>query len=278
MRALACSALLAALSAPAFCTDLVVTQTKHTDAFKMAGREAKDTTETMWIGKDRMRIESDDKVVIIRTDQKKMYMIDPRAKTYSTLDMPVDMKKYLPEEMAPMYEDMMAKTKITVTPTTETKKIHDWNATKYAMVMTMPMPGPMGGEMKFTNDIWVTKDVAVDRAAWNEMYGAMMTMGPGGPTLAAEMKKIDGLPVLIERTQVVMGNEIKSRDEVTAVTSKDAPEGTYDVPKDFTEKPFDPSSQGGMGGPPRHKGGKPADAGGEKGGGKGGDTPPVPPK
>ncbi len=274
MRTFLNCAVIAALSTPAFCTDLMVSQSKHSDAIKISGREvrpAKDTNETIWIGKDRMRVDDGDKVTIIRLDQKKMYLLDPAEKTVSTLDLPVDMAKYLPEDQAPMYAAMMKDTKVSITPTTETKKIKDWNATKYTMTMSMPMPGPMGGEMSFTSDIWASKDIAVDRAAMNDMYGAMMSMAPGGSSLATEMKKVEGMPVLVERTQSMMGNDSKSTEEVTAVASKDAPEGSYDVPKDYTAKPFDPRSQG-MGGGGKHRG-KPADASGEghKSGEKGGE-------
>jgi hypothetical protein len=262
MRTLATIALTAALASPALCADLMITKTKHADAMK--GREAKDVTETTWLGKDRMRIEEGDKITIVRTDLKKLFLLDTKSKTVSTLDLPIDIKKYLPADMAPTYEAMMSSTKITVTPTTETKKIHDWNATKYTMNITMPMPGPMaqGQEMTITQEIWATKDVQLERAAWLDMQGAMLSMGPGGAAMATEMKKVDGYPILIERTQSVMGQEMKSKEEVTAIASKDAPEGSYDVPKDYTEKPFDPRS-GGMGQGGR-RGGKPADAGGEK--------------
>jgi hypothetical protein len=252
----------------------MVTQTKHEDAITVPGHDApaKDKTETIWIGKDRMRIEDADRITIIRMDQKKMYLIDPKAKTVSTIDLPVDMKKYLPEQVAPMYEMMMSHTKAVLTPTTETKKIHDWNATKYTMTMTLPAPPQVGGDRTVTSEIWATKDVAVDRAAMSDMYAAMMSLAPGGAALADEMKKIEGMPVLIERTTPGPGGDHKSRDEVTAVASKDAPEGTYDVPKDFTEKKFDPMSEGGMGGGPQRRHGKPTDAGGDphKGGDKGG--------
>ena len=43
----------------------------------------------------------------------------------------------------------------------------------------------------------------------------------------------------MQRTQTMeTGQSITTREEVTLVESKDAPEGWYDVPKDFTEKPY----------------------------------------
>ena len=254
MRFFASVALIALLSSPAFCADLVITKAKHSDAMKLPGMEkpATDTTEVTWFGKDRMRTEEGDQITIVRADQKKMYILDVQAKTVSTIDLPFDMKKYLPPEMAPMLEQMMGQMKVTVTATTETKKIKDWNATKYTMSMSMPMGGG------FTQDIWATKDIQMDNAAFSELSGAMMSAGMGGAALAAEYKKIEGFTVLTDRTQKMMNQSFKSHEELTSVEKKDAPEGLYDVPKGYTEKPFDPMAEGskGHGGPP----GKPSGA------------------
>ncbi len=254
MRFIAAVALTALFSVPAFCADLVITKSKHTDAMKIGPKEqpASDTTEVTWFAKDRMRNEDGNNVTIVRADLKKMYMLDMKAKTVSTIDLPFDMKKYMPPEMAPMMEQMMGQMKVTVTPTTETKKIKDWNATKYTMTMTMPMGGGM------TQDLWATKDIELDRVAFNDLSGAMMATGMGGSSMAAEYKKIEGFVVLTERTQTMMGQSSKSRDEVISVESKDPPEGLYEVPKGYTEKAFDPMSDNPMGGGARP--GKPSGA------------------
>lgn len=256
MRLVATAAFVALLCAPALCADLVITKSKHSDATKMMGKEqpAKDTTEVTWIAKDRMRIEEGDSVTIVRADLKKMYVLDLKAKTASTIELPFDMKKYVPAEYAGMMEQMTSQMKVTVTPTTETRKIKEWNATKYTMTMTTPMGGG------FTQDIWATKDVQLDAAAFAEMSASFMSVGMGGAAIAAEYKKIEGFAVLTERTQTMMGQSSKSREEVTAVEKKDAPEGNYDVPKDFTEKPFDPMAGAGMGGGGRGmRGGRPSE-------------------
>jgi hypothetical protein len=273
MRILSSVAFCAALAGPAISADLMITQTKHTDASKGPGgrdQPAKDSTATIWLGKDRMRIEDGDQIIIVRSDQKKMYLLDAKAKTAAVIDLPFDMKKYVPPEVAPMFESMMAGMKATLTPTTETKKIGEWNATKYTLTYTRPL-GP-AGDISTTEEIWATKDVAVDRAAWNDMAGSMWSF-VGGPAMAEEMKKVEGLPILVERTQTMMGSTTKSKDTTTAVASKDAPEGAYDVPKDFTQKPFNPmEGGGGMGGGRRAK---PTGAGAEK---RDGEKPPPAPE
>ena len=239
---------LAVLSSPAWCGDTVITKAKHSDA--AMGQPAKDTTEVQWIGKDHMRVEEGTSVTIVRADLKKMYMLDTAAKTVTTVDLPFDMKKYMPAEMAPMMEHMAAQTRVTVTPSTETQMVKDWNATKYTMSMTMPMGGSM------TQVMWVTKDIGTDRAGWQDMLAAQVASNPFASGMAAEMKKIDGIAVQVERTMVMMGSESKSTENVLTVETKDAPAGHYDVPAGYTEKPFDPMS-GMMGGPPGRGAGRP---------------------
>lgn len=244
---------LLALAAPVLAGDLVVKKQKHSDAMKMPGMEepAKDTTEVMWIGKDRVRTEEGDEVTIVRADLKKLYMLDTKAKTYTAFDLPIDMKKYIPAEYAPMIEQMMGQAKTTVTPTAETKKIKDWNATKFVLTTTMPMGGSS------TQDMWVTKDIQLDMAAWRDMYGSMMSAVPFAGGIAAEMQKIDGFPVLIERSEKMMGSERKSNETVVSIEQQEPAAGLYDLPQGYTEKPFDPMGDMMGGGGGHARGGRP---------------------
>ena len=219
--------------------DTVITTDKHSDA--AMGQPAKDTQEIVWIGKDHMRMEEGDSVTIVRADLKKMYLLDTAAKTVTTVDLPFDLKKHVPADMAPRIEQMLGQMKVTVTPSTETQKIKDWNATKYTVTMAMPMGGSL------TQVMWVTKDIGADRTGWQEMLAAQMSSNPFASAMAAEMKKIDGIPVLIERTMSMRGSEARAKESVVSVEEKEAPAGHYEVPAGFTEKPFD--LEGMMGGP-----------------------------
>jgi hypothetical protein len=248
MQLLRSLALLAALASPALAGDVLIKKEKHSDAVHVPGfdQPAQDTTETVWLGKGRLRSEEGKRVTIVRADLKKLYLLDTQAKTYTALDLPLDMKKYMPADMAPMMEQMGAMMKVTVTPATESRVIKGWNATKVVMTTAMPMGGS-------TQTMWVTKDVALDMAVWKELSGAMMlSANPFGGGLADEMKKIDGFPVLIERSQTAMGNEVKSSEAVVSIEEQEPPAGTYDLPEGYTEKPFDPMA--GMTGGPGHAG------------------------
>jgi hypothetical protein len=236
---------------------------KHSDAVGEGplARPAQDTLQVLWIGQDRMRVEEGDEVTIVRADLKKVYLLDMQQKTCSTVDLPLDLKKYLPAESAAMFEMMVSRMKATLTPTTEEKEIQGWSAKRYTLTMSMPsmqstsvdpatgataQSTAAGGGM--TQEIWVAKEVVADRPGWQDLYASMLSLNPFLGSLAAEMRKLDGLPVLIETTRKLGSSEVKSREVVTSIEQQEPPAGLYDPPADFTEKPFDPMAEMPMGG------------------------------
>jgi hypothetical protein len=243
MRMLRSLTVFALVCTPAAATsaETMMIRKVHTDAYTLGSKEmpAKDVTQTIWIGKDRVRMDGDEMSFLYRGDQKKLYVIHPTEKTYSTLDLPIDLAKYVPPEVAPMIEKMKVTAK--VTPTDETRKIGDWNAKKYTFSMQMMMGAGS------TQDIWTTKDITMDASAYLEMQRMLAELIPGGASVIDEMKKMDGVPVLSEKTRKVMGASVKERDELVSVAQKDAPAGTFEMSKEYTEKPFD-LMQMGMGG------------------------------
>lgn len=243
MRTLRCLTVTALLCAPAVArpAETVMVRKVHTDAYSMGSKEfpAKDATQTIWIGKDRVRMEGDESSFLYRGDLKKLYMLHAADKTYNTLDLPIDFAKYLPPEYAAMVEKMKVTAK--VEPTDETRKIGDWNAKKYTFTVSTMMGGGS------SQDIWTTKDISMDTSAYTEMRRMMAAMIPGGDSISEEMKKMEGVPVMSEKTRKMMGTTVKEHDELVSVATKDAPAGTFELPKDYVEKPFDPMAQA-MGG------------------------------
>jgi hypothetical protein len=248
----------ALLCAPVFAapTDTLMVRKSHTDAYSAGPKEvpAKDETQTIWIAKDRVRVDTEDNSILLRLDEKKMYLIDPKDKSYQVIDLPLDLKKYLPENMQEMYEKMKAATTVscTVKPTDETKKIKDWNTKKYEVTISGGMVGST------TEEVWTTKDIPIDATAFLEMTRMRSTMMPGGETIVDELKKLDGIPVMSERTRKAGSASVKTHEELVSIEQKDAPAGEFDVPKDYTAKPFDPMSGAPMGGR-----GRPGGKGGE---------------
>lgn len=247
---LAFAAFAAAL--PASAADLVITQTEKTEGAKVAGvqRAGKEKTEVLWVGKDRLRSEVGSRVTIVRADLKKLYLLDTHAKTFSAVELPIVIEKHLPPAVAEALMPTILQTKVSVVPTTETKTINGWKTTRYTLTLTTSA----GATTK--DELWVTKDVPAEFAALQELRAAQWSAQMFGVTPAAELKKLDGIAVLVEHSGSEMGVETKSRTEVRAIEKKEPAEGLYDVPKDFTEIAFDPLSDGSKKAPvPAPKGG-----------------------
>jgi hypothetical protein len=244
------TALLALLAAPAF-ADLQIVKKTHTDATKVNNKDvpAKDTQSTIWLTKDRMHIASEELTAIVRLDQKKLILLDDKAKTWTAIDLPFDLKKYVPPEAAGMVEQMMGAQALQakVEPKDETKKFGEWNAKRYEITLAR------AGRQVSKEVLWTTKDIKSDVSGYGEMYSALMAMDPRQKNLATELKKLEGFPVYSEKTQSLPGGEQKSVEELVSATEKEAPAGTYDTPAGYKEKPFDPMSEAGMhGGPGGH--------------------------
>ncbi len=214
--------------------DTKIVATNHTDGFSMMGKKqpAQDDQSVTWVGKDRMRMEqSNGTVVIVRLDQKKMYLVHPGDSTYTTVDLPLDLTKYMPPEMIKQMGAMMKFT-ATVTPTAETREINGWKAHKYAVTMSSPM-------MQMEQTVWATKDIKVPFDAYKEMSAQMQELQPGMADAIKELQKIDGVQVLSEGTMKMMGTQVATRHEVKSVTQEDAPTGAYTPPEGFKHEKFD---------------------------------------
>jgi hypothetical protein len=155
---------------------------------------------------------------IVRYDQSRMYYLVTNNKTY----MEIPIQKRTPEEEAQI--------KVTVTKTNETKKIGNYNCTRYE-VTTKGLEGvPPEG---MTTQCWMTTDVDVV-----EEYGKLADAHNRNQSgkLAAEMAKVKGFPM-----QVVMttpdGKEYMTTT-VTTVKKQDIPDSMFEVPADYTKMPM----------------------------------------
>lgn len=235
MKVIAALAAACLIALPVSATETLITKRKITDTISVRGMEKplEIQNELTWVGKDRLRVDLGTWTTLVRQDTHKLYQINHETKTYSVVDLPFELAKYVKPEEVKKAEEALAKVTISITPTTETKKFKDWNATKYVMTMTVP------GRGTFTEQIWAASEVGFDTKPWFDMLSVRTSLQPVGALMAAEQKKIVGIPVFVERSQVIGKNTFTGRDEIVSIESKDAPEGTFDLPKDYTEKPFE---------------------------------------
>jgi len=214
--------------------DTFIKQVNKTDAVEMMGQKqpAKSDTNTTWYSSDKAcMIDAEGNTIIYRADKGVMYMIDHNKKSYAELPLTWLSDTVDKDENPEMSEQMkmmsgMMKFNVTVTPTEESKKIKDWDATKYIVEIDMGM-----GKLK--SDIWATPDLEIDVSAYMAMSNAVMSMFDGFDEGIKEMRKIEGMPVLSTSEVMMMGTAMKSSTELLEFAEKDAPDGIYDIPEGY---------------------------------------------
>lgn len=190
------------------------------------GQPGKDTTAETWMGDNRMATDSGDGGMIALLNQKKVYMINHSDRSYIETDLPLDMTKIMPEQMASMMKGMMDSMSISMAPNGKTKKVGKWNAKGYDVTMTM-----MGQNMKMV--FWASNDVPFDWKRYSrtyaQLYSAQFNMGN---KFVQEFLKMDGYPVATEMDMMGM----KATTEVVEITKKAPGANVYKVPEGYTKK------------------------------------------
>jgi hypothetical protein len=222
------------LTAGAAVADIKIVKMTHRDGFTMMGQTQppSDVEQTTWISANSMFMDQGDTATIVRIDTGKLIVINYTHKTYSILDLPIDLEKLLPPEMAQGFLAMMT-FEVTITATDEHKTIGEWKVQRYNMTMASKM-------MTAESTMWATTNVDFDHEAFHRLYGEMISLQPGMAAAAEEMRQIKGIVVEQETLMTMMGDTtVKSSDTTTSIEELDPPAGIYEPPPDFTEKPFD---------------------------------------
>jgi hypothetical protein len=205
--------------------DVYVKQEGKTPEFM--GQPGKTTITEQWFSKTRIATISDAMTVIVNLEQKKVYMVFPKTKTYIESNIPLDMASLFPEEMAAMMKGMLDGMTVTVQPNNQTKKIATWDTIGYDGTMTV-----MGMEMKMT--FWVTPTPGFNWKEYSdlftEVYKVQMRMSEKA---IAEFKKIQGFPVY---TEIQMMGMTITTSVIEIDPNKTPTPGIYTVPAGFTKK------------------------------------------
>lgn len=192
-----------------------------------------------WIAKNKLRDDQGkQRTTIIRLDKKKIYIIDHSQKTYSEINLPIDLEKALSSEAQKMLD--MMEVSSSVTDTGETKKIKQWKARKYVVDISATM---MGMNMPIKMEIWSTKDTGIDLDVYKKFTDELLSINPFTKNLVKEFKKIEGYPVLTHTSMKMMGSEMTTREEVISVEKKEAPSGTYQLPQGYKKTEYNPLQQ-----------------------------------
>ena len=222
--ALTALVLMAALSLSA---DIYVKQKTHVDG--MMGQPATDVIQEQWITENAFASVSADQSIIMDMKKNLMYMIYHKSKTYVESTLPMDLTKLLPAEYAAMAGMIMMTA--TVSPTTQTKKVGQWNCTGYDVTITM-----MGMPMKMR--LWATTDVPFDyndfnAKIWGNLLKGQMMLDDAS---VKEMMKIKGFQIASEMSGEIMGMKFNTTTEVLEISKKNPPANVYTPPACYTKK------------------------------------------
>jgi hypothetical protein len=236
---LACALPLAvALAAPAPAgADVMLRLKGHIEAFKVGDRaqQPRDADVNIWLAADKMRRDEGPLSAIVRLDRKKLYLVNHTDKTFSVVDLPVDLAKLVPKGDKERFQQFVAENQIKakVAPAAETKKIRGWSAHR----VDVELSNAHG--LKVSTQMWLTKDLGL-YSAYNKMNGVLASLQANGADWSHKIGELDGFPVYQETTVNVGGASFKSREEVVAAETKEVPDVTYDPPLGFNPVPYDP--------------------------------------
>jgi len=208
--------------------DVYIKQIQKTGAFM--GQQAKEVTNEIWLGNNKMATNSPEMSMVMDVAGKKIFLISHANKTYVETDLPLDMTKLMPAQLAGMMKGMT----VTIQPNGQTKKVGNWNAKGFDFNMTM-----MGMNMKMT--MWASKDVPFDWKKYSDMSGELYkAIFKGGESFIKEFEKMDGYPVASEMSMIGANVEMTTVE----ISEKSPGAGVYSVPAGYTKT--DKLSMGGM--------------------------------
>lgn len=223
--------ILALVAAPVLAADVYIKTKAHTDAMAAMGQNvpAQDSTTEAWISGNRMANVTADMTLVVDADKGVALFINHKDKSYVSTPLPLDFAKLLPPEAASMLS--MLQMSATVAPSTETKKIGEWDCTGYNVVLSV-----MG--MQLNLRVWATTKVPFDLDAFASklqpaVFQSQLRLDAKS---AAEFAKIKGYQIATETSGDMMGAKLRSTTEVVEISTKAAPAGIFDAPAGYAKK------------------------------------------
>ncbi|MEM7481560.1 MAG: DUF4412 domain-containing protein [Acidobacteriota bacterium] len=230
LRALLFAALATALLVLPAAADTLLTLENRQEG-NLPGAQTGSSTVEVWLGDKRVSRRDDKTTMIFTQNPDRLVVIDHQAKTFSPIDLPVNLANLVPEDMQAMLP--MFKMEVEVTETDETRTIGDWQTKRWNLTLSNATG------MVVNAVLWMTTDLDFDYETFRQLSMRMAELQPGGEGMAEKLQSIPGFPVLTETAIDLRGTTFKTFEELQKVEEKDAPSGTYEAPKGYTEKAFD---------------------------------------
>ncbi|MBP6874946.1 MAG: DUF4412 domain-containing protein [Candidatus Eisenbacteria bacterium] len=216
-----------------------IRQHVHSDAMSIMGQNqpASDDTVTIWLTKDRLAISGGGSDAIVRLDLNQLFILNREKKSYSVIDLPIDLAKMFPADdpnaamMTKMLEMMKSTTTVTASP--ETRQVRGWTAHRYDMETK-------NNFMTVKGVLWATTEAQIDPALYRALQENLMALNPALRDAISSLRKIEGVVVAQEQSITVMGQTHAVSTETLEISEADAPSETFRVPQGYAKEAFDP--------------------------------------
>jgi hypothetical protein len=235
---LAAAALLI-VAAPGVYADVVLTEQRVREAFVFQGQEQPRVEQTVvtWYGDGSVRRDEGEVSFLVSSKDSTLTILDHEAKTSSVLELPVEIERYVPEEMRPRLREFREAMKLdtSITPTEVREKIAGHDARRVDIVVTSPTMG-----MRTELEMWMADDVGVQPELFALAARTLAALQPASGDFVEKLIALGGYPVRTVTKTASMGTEAATKEELVSVETKTAAAGWYTVPSGYTSKPFNP--------------------------------------
>ncbi|MFC1850435.1 hypothetical protein ACFL27_09620 [candidate division CSSED10-310 bacterium] len=206
----------------------------HTEAYYYGGvnHPAEEAEREYWIGEDKLVFSTRGRTIIFDRQHKQLLFINHPSKIYLESSLPPDWSKLVPEAVLQQLQTWCIAGK--VSEKTQPKKIGPRKCQGYDFSYWIEIEGTR----EYDNDasIWVTQEVPFDLQVAQEFLGYLYILDNYNSQVIAQLQKMSGFPIEIERIRYQQGFGIKTTEKLTEMSEQKPPPGTYTVPEGFQKK------------------------------------------
>lgn len=231
----AAALVLALLLAVPLAADTLLTKKRDADDFVALkgtiSQGAKNQKVEIWIGSDRVRRDDGKNAVILRLDQRKLYLINHSEKIYAVVTVPpgLSLSKAGQDEMQRTW-NLSAQAE----PTGQTRKIGPWRASRYKIALS----NQVGTGQRIELDCWMAPDLKIEDSSLRTLMRLLASARHEGDEWLEAILDLPGHPVLFERKEKQPEVDVKTREELVSVKESAPPAGIYEPPSDYQLQDF----------------------------------------
>ncbi len=185
-----------------------------------------------WFGDGRIALEENGKRYILDRSKNILIYINHRRETYVEISLPVDRSGVISDRLKwrfqeVQYEGDMKKTR-------STREYMDKICTKYYLA-TWEMRGDVKGSGNRI-EVWTTMDVPFDVTLLHDLMNSRRILTPRSPRLVEEMKKLEGLQMIIEQSEKRFPYKTRYATKIVEIAREKTPDGIFEIPEGYEKK------------------------------------------